>query len=110
MRLSISGTSAARIITYKNLIEIDYQRMEKIEKSETIDHLASSFNSFAKSSAARLAVENVCDEKILRCVHYEGALFHVTTNSEERQITHSTLGDKFLFLKTDTLSFLFAVE
>lgn len=73
--------------------------MEKIEKNLTIDHLASSFNSFAKSSAARLAVENMCDEKILRCVHYEGALFHVTTNSEERQITNSTLGDKFLLLK-----------
>lgn len=87
-------------ITYMKLNRSKLQGMDNIVgKNVTIDHLAGSFDSFAKSSAARLAVENVCDEKILRGVHYEGALFHVTTNSEERQVTHSTLGDKFLLLK-----------
>lgn len=64
-----------------------------------INYLAGGFNSFAKGSAAGLAVEDVCDEEILRGVHYESALLHVLSNTEERQITHPTFGDELFLLK-----------
>lgn len=67
--------------------------------SEELVYLAGSFDGFAQGPAARLAVEDVRDEEILRGVHYEGALFHVATYTEERQITYPALGDKFLLLK-----------
>lgn len=46
-------------------------------------HLASGFNSLAESSAAGLAVEDVCDEQVLCGMHDESALFHVAPNTEE---------------------------
>ena len=66
---------------------------------ERVSHLAGSFDGFAQGPAARLAVEDVCDKEILRGVHYEGALFHVATDTEERQVTYPALGDEFLLLK-----------
>ena len=70
-----------------------------MNRSNEVSHLAGSFDRFAQGTAARLAVEDVCDEEILRGVHYEGALFHVAADAEERQVTYPALGDKFLLLK-----------
>lgn len=47
-------------------------------------HLASGFDRLAKRTAAGLAVEDVCDEQILRGVHDESALLDVATDTEER--------------------------
>lgn len=62
-------------------------------------HLASGFDCLAEGSAAGFAVEHVCDEQILSGVHDEGALLHVATDTEERQVTHSALGDELVVLR-----------
>lgn len=56
------------------------------------NYFARSLNCFAQRPAARLAIKNVRYEEILRCVHYECALLHVTSNAEERQEAYPTLG------------------
>lgn len=62
-------------------------------------HLASGFDCLAEGSAAGFAVEHVCDEQILSGVHDEGALLHVATDTEERQVTHSAFGDELVVLR-----------
>lgn len=61
-------------------------------------YFASGFDRLAEGSATRLAVEDVCDEQILRGVHDESTLLHVAADTEERQIAYSTFGDELVVL------------
>lgn len=97
MRPSISGTLAGRrgdSINRGSIARVQscsgYYRSTRVASVRTqrthferTNYLAGGFDGFAKGPAAGLAVEDVCDEEILRGVHYESALFHVLTDAQE---------------------------